>query len=243
MSLNIASGPWSYGRIALSSKLRLRPHPSHLDYIAELQQAKEKKTSWIMREVSNHMAFTETEKPTEMSAEKKVKKRKNWNNKIQFLLNRNPQPRLALRRKKPYGPSVDDVNQWAQSLDKLLNHKYGKTAFRLYLKSEFCEENIEFWMACEDFKLLKTRREKVTKAKKMYKEFIKPDAPKEINLDYQTRDNIIQSLDDPTTTSFLAAQKKVYSLMENNAYPRFIHSDFYKELFAAARAKEEHIKS
>ncbi|RVE73652.1 hypothetical protein OJAV_G00033420 [Oryzias javanicus] len=223
--------------------------PHRLDYKPELQQAKEeKKTSWIIRkslssEGSNNMAFIENERPADMSAEKKVKKRKNWNNKIQFLLNRNSEPRLVLIRRKPYRPSADDVNQWAQSLDKLLSHKYGKTAFRIFLKSEFCEENIEFWTACEDFKLLKTHKERVAKAKKMYEEFIKSEAPKEINLDYQTRDDIIQSLDDPTTTSFLAAQKKVYSLMENNAYPRFIHSDLYKELFAAASAKEKHIQS
>lgn len=80
MSLIIASGPGSYGRTALSAKLRLRPHPHYLDYKPELQQAKkEKKTSWIIRkslssEESNNMAFIENERPTEMSAEKKVKK-------------------------------------------------------------------------------------------------------------------------------------------------------------------------
>lgn len=53
----------------------------------------------------------------------------------------------------------------------------------------------------------------------------------------------MQSLHEPTATSFLAAQRKVYSLMENNSYPRFIYSDLYKELCAAARGEGKHIKS
>lgn len=59
----------------------------------------------------------------------------------------------------------------------------------------------------------------------------------QINLDFHTRNAIIQSINEPSATSFLAAQRKVYSLMENNSYPRFILSDLYKELCAAARGK------
>ncbi|KAG7220043.1 hypothetical protein INR49_018460 [Caranx melampygus] len=140
-------------------------------------------------------------------------------------------------------PSADDVNQWAQSLDKLLGHKYGKAAFCIFLKSEFCEENIEFWTACEDFRTLTSHRELVSKANSIYEEFIKCEAPKEINLDFHTKNAIVQSLGEPTTTSFVAAQRKVYSLMENNSYPRFIHSDLYKELCEAAGREGKHIKS
>lgn len=65
----------------------------------------------------------------------------------------------------------------------------------------------------------------------------------QINLDFHTKNAIIQNLHQPTATSFLAAQRKVYSLMENNAYPRFIHSDLYKELCAGAKGEGRHIKS
>lgn len=65
----------------------------------------------------------------------------------------------------------------------------------------------------------------------------------QINLDFHTKNAIVQSLHEPTATSFLAAQRKVYSLMENNSYPRFIHSDLYKELCAVAKGESKHIKS
>ncbi|XP_017284610.1 regulator of G-protein signaling 21-like [Kryptolebias marmoratus] len=191
-----------------------------------------------------NMAFTECMKPTDFFTGKKDIKRKNWRNRIGFLLKANSsQSMLHPMKTRSYRPSVDDVNQWAQSLDKLLSHKYGKAAFRIFLSSEFCEENIEFWAACEDFKKLSSHKHLVSKAKHIYEEFIQSEASKEINLDFHTKNAILQSLNEPTATTFQAAQKKVYSLMENNSYPRFIHSDLYKELCAVARGESKHIKS
>ncbi|XP_076582442.1 regulator of G-protein signaling 21-like [Chaetodon auriga] len=193
---------------------------------------------------SQSMAFADCMKPTDLPTEKKGMKRKNWRNRIGFFLKTNSsQSILHLMRNRSYRPSADDVNQWAQSLDTLLSHKYGKTAFYLFLKSEFCEENIEFWTACEDFMNHTSHKELPSKANSIYEEFIKSEAPKEINLDFHTKNAIVQSLHEPTATSFLAAQRKVYSLMENNSYPRFIHSDLYRELCEAARGERKHIKS
>lgn len=189
------------------------------------------------------MAFTDCMKPTDLSTEKKGIKRKNWRNRIGLLLKTNTSQSVShLMKNKTHRPTADDVNLWAQSLDTLLSHKYGKTAFCVFLKSEFSEENIEFWMACEDFKNT-SHKELVSKANSIYEEFIKSEAPKEINLDFHTKNAIMQSLHEPTPTCFLAAQRKVYSLMENNSYPRFIHSDLYRDLCAAARGQGKHIKS
>ncbi|XP_070688024.1 regulator of G-protein signaling 2 [Pempheris klunzingeri] len=190
---------------------------------------------------SQNMAFTDCTKPTDLSTEKK---RKNWRNRIGFLLKTNSsESTLHIMKNRSCRPTADDVNQWAQSLDTLLSHKYGKAAFCVFLKSEFCEENIEFWTACEDFRTHTSHKELVSKANSMYEEFIKSEAPKEINLDFHTKNAIVQSLHEPTATSFQSAQRKVYSLMENNSYPRFIHSDLYKELCDAARREGKHIKS
>ncbi|KAG7253837.1 hypothetical protein CRUP_020547 [Coryphaenoides rupestris] len=130
----------------------------------------------------------------------------------------------------PLRPTVDDVNQWAQSLDKLLSHEYGKAVYCIFLKSEFCEENLEFWMACEEFRTSKSKSEMASKAKWIVEEFVKSNAPKEINLDFHTRNAILQSLPEPSCCSFLAAQQKVLSLMDNNSYPRFLLSDLYRDL-------------
>lgn len=41
---------------------------------------------------------------------------------------------------------------------------------------------------------------------------------------------IAQNIQEATHTCFSVAQKRVYSLMENNSYPRFLESEFYQEL-------------
>lgn len=56
----------------------------------------------------------------------------------------------------------------------------GLTAFRSFLRSEFSDENIEFWMACEDFKKTKNQVKMATKAKKIYEDFIQSEGPREV---------------------------------------------------------------
>uniref|UniRef100_A0A8C7GX18 Regulator of G protein signaling 2 n=6 Tax=Oncorhynchus TaxID=8016 RepID=A0A8C7GX18_ONCKI len=188
------------------------------------------------------MACTDCMKASDFSIDKKGIKKRNWRTRIRYLLKITSSSK-SMARRRSYRPTVDEVNQWAQSLDKLLSHKYGKAAFRIFLKSEFCEENIEFWTACEEFRTISSLEKLSSRARSIYEEFIQCDAPKEINLDYQTKDAIVQSLCLPSLTCFLLAQKKVFSLMENNSYPRFIHSELYKELCAIARGEGQYLKS
>lgn len=55
----------------------------------------------------------------------------------------------------------------------------GRTVFTSFLKSEFSQENIDFWIACEDYK--KTPPLKLaTKAKKIYQQYVEADAPNEV---------------------------------------------------------------
>lgn len=58
-------------------------------------------------------------------------------------------------------------------------------AFRAFLKSEFSEENVEFWLACEDFKKTESAEKIASKAKIIYSEFIEADAPKEVSKIFQ----------------------------------------------------------
>uniref|UniRef100_A0A8B9TIE4 Regulator of G protein signaling 2 n=1 Tax=Anas platyrhynchos TaxID=8839 RepID=A0A8B9TIE4_ANAPL len=101
-----------------------------------------------------------------------------------------------------YRPSPEEARLWAEAFDELLANKYGLAAFRAFLKSEFCEENIEFWLACEDFKKTKSPQKLTSKAKKIYNDFIEKEAPKEINIDFQTKNTIAQNIQEATHTCF-----------------------------------------
>uniref|UniRef100_A0A8C2ZZ49 Regulator of G-protein signaling 8 n=1 Tax=Cyclopterus lumpus TaxID=8103 RepID=A0A8C2ZZ49_CYCLU len=113
----------------------------------------------------------------------------------------------------------------------------GLAAFRTFLKSEFSDENIEFWMACEEYKKIKSSTKLVSKANKIFQEFIDIQAPREVNIDYRTREKTKQSLEDPSPTSLNEVQAKVYSLMEKDSYPRFLRSKMYQEMINRANAQ------
>lgn len=56
----------------------------------------------------------------------------------------------------------------------------GQALFKAFLQREFCEENLEFWLAIEDYH--KASQSKLSsKAQKIYNEFILPQSPKEVN--------------------------------------------------------------
>ncbi|XP_062472287.1 regulator of G-protein signaling 18 isoform X2 [Pezoporus occidentalis] len=126
--------------------------------------------------------------------------------------------------------SPEEAVKWGESFDKLLSEKAGLDAFTKFLKTEFSEENIEFWIACEDYKKSKTAHELLPKAKTIYETFIQKDAPKEVNLDFQTKEVTSQNIEQPIITTFDRAQNTVYRLMEQDSYPRFLRSDPYLNL-------------
>ncbi|XP_054837879.1 regulator of G-protein signaling 18 [Eublepharis macularius] len=126
--------------------------------------------------------------------------------------------------------SPEEIKKWGESFDKLISQKAGMDTFTRFLKSEFSEENIEFWLACEDFKKTKDPGQLSHKAKEIYKTFIEKNAPKEVNLDFNTKECANQNISCPTINSFDAAQTKIYTLMEQDSYPRFLRSNLYLDL-------------
>ncbi|XP_060729350.1 regulator of G-protein signaling 5b [Tachysurus vachellii] len=130
---------------------------------------------------------------------------------------------------------TEDTLKWKVSFQNLLFHKDGLCAFRAFLMSEHSEENIAFYLACEDYKNTKTSSKLCSKAKKIYEEFIDSDAPKEVNLDHETKSIMKKNMEHPTASCFDLAQSKIYTLMEKDCYPRFLKSTLYMELSRQAK--------
>eukprot|EP00062_Callorhinchus_milii_P021026 gi/632977315/ref/XP_007905279.1/ PREDICTED: regulator of G-protein signaling 5-like [Callorhinchus milii] len=127
-------------------------------------------------------------------------------------------------------PSTEEALGGGQVFDKLLSNKSGVTTFRAFLCSEFSEENLEFWLACEDYRSTRTSAELANKAQRIYREFITVQAPKEVNLDSTTREKVTRNLEEPSAFCFQLAQERIRSLMENDSFPRFLKSEFFLEL-------------
>ena len=58
----------------------------------------------------------------------------------------------------------------------------GQTAFRDFLKSEFCEENLDFWLACQEFKTCDSPEELTRRAARIYEEFISDESPRQVSI-------------------------------------------------------------
>ncbi|XP_052789779.1 regulator of G-protein signaling 3-like isoform X2 [Mya arenaria] len=157
---------------------------------------------------------------------------RNMKKKLQALKRRNTDSLLGAAIMTVRGTSKvtqSDAVEWGNSFESLLSDKNGIEMFRSFLKSEFSEENIEFWSACEEFKNIRTNK-LAARAQKIYSDFIAIKAPKQVNLDSKTRLGAVTSLESPTRDMFKQAQKRIQYLMENDSYKRFLESDPYRQL-------------
>uniref|UniRef100_A0A8C5RB30 Regulator of G protein signaling 3 n=1 Tax=Laticauda laticaudata TaxID=8630 RepID=A0A8C5RB30_LATLA len=127
-------------------------------------------------------------------------------------------------------PPPEEALKWGDSLEKLLQHKYGVAAFRSFLRTEFSEENLEFWLACEEYKNIKSQSKMIAKAKKIFTEYIAVQSCKEVNLDSYTREYTKENLQNISWGCFDLAQRRIYGLMEKDSYPRFLRSELYLDL-------------
>ncbi|XP_017205579.2 regulator of G-protein signaling 3 isoform X9 [Oryctolagus cuniculus] len=164
-----------------------------------------------------------------------MKEAKDMKTKLGIFRRRNESPGAqpagkADKMMKSFKPTSEEALKWSESLEKLLLHKYGLAVFQAFLRTEFSEENLEFWLACEDFKKVKSQSKMAAKAKKIFAEYIAIQACKEVNLDSYTREHTKDNLQSVTRGCFDLAQKRIFGLMEKDSYPRFLRSDLYLDL-------------
>ncbi|KAF6718060.1 Regulator of G-protein signaling 1 [Oryzias melastigma] len=131
--------------------------------------------------------------------------------------------------------SWDGEHKRPWSLEKVLKNKKYLEAFCSFLKSEFSDENIEFWLACEDFRTTASPNDLQRKASEIYKTFIQPTASREINVDHHVKEKIKMCLEKPSLSCFDEAQKHVYLLMQTDSCPRFLTSDAFQRLNLKSR--------
>uniref|UniRef100_A0A3B4AAU8 Regulator of G-protein signaling 20 n=1 Tax=Periophthalmus magnuspinnatus TaxID=409849 RepID=A0A3B4AAU8_9GOBI len=127
-------------------------------------------------------------------------------------------------------PSVEEMRLWSQSFDKLMKNPAGRNVFREFLRTEYSEENMLFWLACEDLKQEMNKNAIEEKARSIYEDYISILSPKEVSLDARVREVINKKMQEPTPHTFEDAQLQIYTLMHRDSYPRFLSSSIYKSL-------------
>uniref|UniRef100_G3N5Q1 Si:ch211-152p11.4 n=1 Tax=Gasterosteus aculeatus TaxID=69293 RepID=G3N5Q1_GASAC len=130
--------------------------------------------------------------------------------------------------------SQEELETWAESLNALLLSQTGVSVFGAFLRSEFSEENLQFYLACEQYRNSSNNFSLQRRAKDICATYIQAGAPREVNLDSKTRDLTIQLLQAPSHASLSQAQKRIYSLLDTDCYPRFLQSEVYLSLLRDA---------
>ncbi|XP_029441949.1 regulator of G-protein signaling 19 isoform X2 [Rhinatrema bivittatum] len=76
-------------------------------------------------------------------------------------------------------PSPDEVHGWSGSFDKLMKNPAGRNVFREFLRTEYSEENMLFWLACEELKMECNKQSISEKVRLIYEDYISILSPKE----------------------------------------------------------------
>lgn len=127
-------------------------------------------------------------------------------------------------------PSLEEIRCWGDSFDRLMKSSMGRVVFREFLKCEYSEENILFWLACEDLKKDSNPEVVEEKARLIFEDYISILSPKEVSLDSRVREIVNRNMVDPTLHTFDEAQLQIYTLMHRDSYPRFVNSNYFKKL-------------
>lgn len=130
----------------------------------------------------------------------------------------------------------------------------GCMLFQQFLKKEVSDENIDFWLACEEFKRMKEgKKGTIQRAKEIYKEYIAEQAPREVDLDSLFMTSFVKvNLDSDTKAAtkaaleescrpdtFSLAQSKIEQLMSKDPYKRFVRDRLYLDLLEDDEEDEE----
>uniref|UniRef100_A0A8C6HYK0 Regulator of G-protein signalling 10 n=1 Tax=Mus spicilegus TaxID=10103 RepID=A0A8C6HYK0_MUSSI len=134
--------------------------------------------------------------------------------------------------------SLKSTAKWASSLENLLEDPEGVQRFREFLKKEFSEENVLFWLACEDFKKMEDRKQMQEKAKEIYMTFLSNKASSQVNVEGQSR-LTEKILEEPHPLMFQKLQDQIFNLMKYDSYSRFLKSDLFLKPKRTEEEEEE----
>lgn len=145
----------------------------------------------------------------------------------------------AAQTTKQMNLTTSDVQSWADSFERLMSSITGQKVFREFLKCEYSEENILFWLAVEELKQEIIPELVEEKARLIYEDYVSILSPREVSLDSRVREKVNKNMMTPNQHTFDEAQLQIYTLMHRDSYSRFVNSVVYKQALAQKEEGEE----
>lgn len=142
----------------------------------------------------------------------------------------------AARRdeEEPEGRATPDspLARWTKSLRALLGDRDGAHLFRTFLERERCEDALDFWFACNGFRLMDPQDAKTRRAARaIYKRYVEARGVVAEHLRAPTRACVREGLKRQRVELrvFDQAQTEIEAGLEESAYRAFLASDVYLE--------------
>jgi hypothetical protein len=117
-----------------------------------------------------------------------------------------------------------------QVLSLLLGDPFAKKYFKLFMTRRGVDSLLAFCEEVEDFKLLPGIEFLQHSAKKIYRKYMMPSARLQVDMSTTMRDEIYMRLSNPSVDMFKKIANRVRHGMLQDSLPRFVKSNYYKEL-------------
>ena len=125
-------------------------------------------------------------------------------------------------------------------LDDVLSFPVGIARFEDFLTSEFCVENLQFWLGVQKYKsdhASMSVRKSSKMAHTIFKNFVQTGATWQVNISDVRRREIQTAISAESGSKlpedlFAAAEHDIYEIMLRDSFPRFKKSRAFTELFA-----------
>jgi len=126
--------------------------------------------------------------------------------------------------------SQGHISRWAISLDAVLQDELGIAAISSFLRKEYSEENIQFWLECSRLELETDQEIVSARVQDIISRFIGPDAESPVNIPDHLSQKALAEAHDPKPTSFVPQKEAIYNLMKFDSYSRFLRNELYAKL-------------
>ncbi|KHJ46913.1 regulator of G protein signaling domain protein [Trichuris suis] len=123
-------------------------------------------------------------------------------------------------------------DRWTDDFEMLLHDPERLSVFAKFLRKEYSEENIEFWMDCEEYKRAASSQDRQMLGKHLYDCYFSPNAHKPVNVDSEARQSVKAGIEagNFTESLFDKAQLQIFMLMKFDCYRRFLNSEEFDEI-------------
>jgi hypothetical protein len=114
------------------------------------------------------------------------------------------------------------------TLEDVLSDELCMKRYKEFCKKKLCQENLFFWLACEEYRYIPSNEYLRVIASKICNTYISDNAKQQVNLPASVRREIEAQLNNPTRKLFLTAQKAIYGLMECSLFINFLKAKEYQ---------------